>query len=366
MMASPAATIFQSDNNSGYSTLQLDAINGNLNVAQEISLDCRNTTNANLENLDGSNTLSGNLDVQVGGANLYFQSDSGTLNLAGSVQYVGTLTGSRTYNFTGAGNHLVSGVITSGVNANAPISVAMSGAGTLTLAAANTYGATTAVSSGTLLVSGSINSSNGVTVTGGVLGGTGVINDNVTIQSGGTLFPGPGGSALGILTLNSNLTLAGTVSVNVSKAARAADAVTGVQSLTYGGTLSVTNLAGTLVLGDQFKLFSAASASGDFTSIAGSPGAGLAYSFDAASGVLSVVTGIASNPTNLTVHVTGNTLAISWPADHLGWILQSQTNTLGAGLGTNWVDITGSSAVTSNNVIITPANPTVFFRLRHP
>jgi hypothetical protein len=136
----------------------------------------------------------------------------------------------------------------------------------------------------------------------------------------------------------------------------------------YGGTLAVTNLAGTLVKNQQFTLFSAGSFTGNFTSIVGSAGTGLAYSFNPTNGVLSVVTGstIASNPTNITATVNGNTLALTWPGDHLGWILQSQTNSLTAGLGTNWVDVAGSAAATNNNITINPASPSVFFRLRHP
>ena len=75
---------------------------------------------------------------------------------------------------------------------------------------------------------------------------------------------------------------------------------------------------------------------------------------------------IATNPTNITVSVSGNTLTLSWPADHLGWILQSQTNSLSTGLGTNWVDVAGSAAVTSTNIIMNPALPTVFYRQRSP
>jgi len=75
---------------------------------------------------------------------------------------------------------------------------------------------------------------------------------------------------------------------------------------------------------------------------------------------------IASNPTNITFSVTGSTMALSWPADHLGWILQQQTNSLSVGLGTNWVDVAGSAAVTSTNISINPAARTAFYRLRHP
>ncbi len=74
----------------------------------------------------------------------------------------------------------------------------------------------------------------------------------------------------------------------------------------------------------------------------------------------------ANNPTNITVSVSGQTLSLSWPADHLGWILQVQTNNLITGLGTNWVDVPGSGSSTSAVITINPTNPSVFYRLRHP
>jgi autotransporter-associated beta strand protein len=75
---------------------------------------------------------------------------------------------------------------------------------------------------------------------------------------------------------------------------------------------------------------------------------------------------IATNPTNITFSVSGNTLSLSWPSDHLGWILQQQTNSLSVGLGTNWIDVPGSSSITSTNITVNSALPTVFYRLRQP
>ena len=84
-------------------------------------------------------------------------------------------------------------------------------------------------------------------------------------------------------------------------------------------------------------------------------------------GSLLVASTIASNPTNISFTVTGGTtLTLSWPTDHLGWILQQQTNSLSVGLGTNWVDVAGSSSVTSTNLTISHVVPTAFYRLRHP
>ena len=133
-----------------------------------------------------------------------------------------------------------------------------------------------------------------------------------------------------------------------------------------GGTLVVTNLAGTLTAGDQFTLFSAVNPTNNFSSISGTPGANLAWSFNPTNGILSVVSTMATNPTNITAVVSGSTLTLSWPADHLGWILQSQTNSLNTGLTTNWVDVAGSAASTTNIITMDPTEPTVFFQLRLP
>lgn len=81
---------------------------------------------------------------------------------------------------------------------------------------------------------------------------------------------------------------------------------------------------------------------------------------------LVIVPGTSNNPTNITVSVSGNQLTLAWPADHLGWVLQTQTNDLSAGLSGNWVDVPGSEASTSAVITIEAANPSVFFRLRSP
>jgi 4-phytase/acid phosphatase len=69
----------------------------------------------------------------------------------------------------------------------------------------------------------------------------------------------------------------------------------------------------------------------------------------------------ADNPTNITASVNSNTLTIAWPDDHLGWILQAQTNGLSTG---QWFDLPGSDAVNAVVIPINPANTSVFYRLR--
>ncbi len=67
------------------------------------------------------------------------------------------------------------------------------------------------------------------------------------------------------------------------------------------------------------------------------------------------------NPTNITASVSSNALTISWPADHVGWTLQAQTNGLNSG---QWFDLPGSDVVNAVVTTIDPANPSVFYRLR--
>lgn len=68
-------------------------------------------------------------------------------------------------------------------------------------------------------------------------------------------------------------------------------------------------------------------------------------------------------PTNIVFSVTGNQLTLSWPADHTGWTLQAQTNSLSVGLSSNWVNVGGSASSDHIAVPINPANGSVFYRL---
>ena len=72
-----------------------------------------------------------------------------------------------------------------------------------------------------------------------------------------------------------------------------------------------------------------------------------------------------TSPTNIVASVSGNQLTLSWPADHTGWILQTQTNSASVGLGANWFNVPGSTATNRMTFTIVRANPTVFFRLKY-
>ena len=74
---------------------------------------------------------------------------------------------------------------------------------------------------------------------------------------------------------------------------------------------------------------------------------------------------VSLSPPQLVSGVSGGQIQISWPADHLGWTLQVQTNDLSAGLGTNWISIPDSATNTQFAAPLAPENPTVFYRLIH-
>ena len=81
---------------------------------------------------------------------------------------------------------------------------------------------------------------------------------------------------------------------------------------------------------------------------------------------LVTVTNLTSSPLLAWTWSNGSNLVLSWPADHRGWLLQVQTNSLGAGLGTNWVTVPGSASVVAATNPVDPANGSVLYRLAYP
>ncbi len=239
----------------------------------------------------------------------------------------------------------------------------LTGMGIVALVGTNTSSGLTTVSNGQFLVDGVV--ANAVTVIGGALGGTGIIGGPVQVNAGSTLSPGNG---IGVLAISNTLALApGSITaVDINKSAGGNDEVIGLTSVTYGGTLSINNQGAAFAAGDAFKLFDARGYSGAFGRIIPiTPGVGLAWD----TGTLAIdgtlrVTG--TNSPNITASLAGSQLAVSWPANNIGWNLQIQTNGPGVGLTTNWVTVTGSWVTNLMMSQINPAMGSVFFRLVAP
>ncbi|HXB60008.1 MAG TPA: hypothetical protein VNU95_10605, partial [Candidatus Acidoferrales bacterium] len=71
--------------------------------------------------------------------------------------------------------------------------------------------------------------------------------------------------------------------------------------------------------------------------------------------------GVNTTSTNIVTSFSGGQLTLSWPADHTGWTLQSETN-LNTG---TWQDVAGSATTNEVNITVSPAKPTVFYRLKY-
>jgi hypothetical protein len=184
--------------------------------------------------------------------------------------------------------------------------------------------------------------------------------------SGTNLFVGGGFTTAGT-NVSSYLAQFNTGTVTVNPAAAAVVLDTNSLSQTYDGTAksvivttSPTNLAVNVTYNGSAN---APTNVGSYTVVAliADPN----YT-GGATNTLVIKSAIATNPTNIVTSVSGTTLTLSWPADHMGWWLQSQTNNLSVGLWTNWVDMPGSDATNSLSYTIDPSQPAVFYRLRLP
>jgi polygalacturonase len=71
-------------------------------------------------------------------------------------------------------------------------------------------------------------------------------------------------------------------------------------------------------------------------------------------------------PVNLGFQESGGQLQLTWPADHIGWSLEIQTNQTSVGLSTNWVVVPGSVSVNQIFLPVSATNGCVFLRLAYP
>ena len=228
-------------------------------------------------------------------------------------------------------------------------SITKVGTGAWTLTGSNYFTGTTTVSAGTLFVNGDNHSAGGAVSVGaaGTLGGTGVIGGATTVS--GKLSPGS--NSIGTLTFSNNVTLAAgsTAFIEINRTAGTRDFVNASGTLTYGGTLLVTNLAGTLANGDSFRIFNGAAYAGTFaTKVLPALNAGLAWDTTAltTSGTISVVisNGAATGPKTLVWNGDGAANA---------WDINGTANWLDAGNAANYFtngDFVNFNDIGSNNM----------------
>ncbi|HEV2455044.1 MAG TPA: autotransporter-associated beta strand repeat-containing protein, partial [Verrucomicrobiae bacterium] len=246
-VADVASPIAISDTGSSASALQLSNATATITVSQNISVAGRSTNAPAIENVLGENSLGGTLTLASGGPVYELQSDTGMLSLNGMITAANSLSGSCTITFQGAGNFSVAGPIQNG--SFATVGLAKTGSGTLTLSGTNPFSGAT-------------------TISGGTLTGNASVGGSVTVASRGAIAPGES-NIIGTFAAGGNLTLANgsTTFMRLDKATESNDRLQAAGTITYNGVLILTNLAGTLVSGDSFKLFNASSYAGGFSSL---------------------------------------------------------------------------------------------------
>jgi len=291
------------------------------------------------ENGEPSVNISAGAVVSIGAGFVGGVATLGNLNGGGAIDAAfSTTVGIRTFQVNQAVDGVFSGPIVES-SAGRLLALIKTGPAALTLSGTNAYTGGTVVSNGTLIVNGLMISNSMVTVNpGAAFGGTGSLAGIVS-YSGGSSATNLVGAPLTLETLD----LAGNATMRV-----------GATAPVSAGSYPLINYT-TQTGGGAFTSFTVGGAG-----LAPGASASLVNSNNAI--LLNVVGGSGPTPTNLTFSVTGGQLVLNWPAGE-GWELQAQTNARSIGLGTNWVTIGGAVPPLTN--AISPATPTVFYRLKY-
>jgi len=269
---------------------------------------------------------------------------------------------------TSTGNQITGGISdNAGGTAYNKAAILKSNSGKWTLSGSNTYSGNTTISAGTLALSGNASIANTPTI---------VVGDGATFDVSGLTTP---------FVLGSSQVLSNSASAAVFKGNVLAGS--GTLSLTYsGGTPALVVTNGTLTLSSNmvFRINNkgAALAAGTYQLISAGNNGAVAGSVPGVTvggaGVAKNATGVSLkiannelyllvvnlNPTNLAVSVSSNALRLAWPADHLGWTLQ--TNCVGLTATNQWFPYPGSASATSETIHLNPSQANVFYRLTYP
>ncbi len=357
-----------------------------------------NFNNGTIENYEPTNSQSDGLGVAVGGSSsqqnldLSGQAGGGATNSSLTLNIILAATGAHNfyaesgYTITEESSVLISG--SGGLTANGP--------GLVTLLGTNTYTGNTTVSAGTLELAqpylswrSSVSVSNGAAlqldfavtnqVAALVINGVSQAPDVYNSTTTPTYITGAGSLLVAPLSTNAYLTSlalnpADSLTPNFATNLLGYYATNGYET---SPTLTVTNgnpaASNVLILnGLTFQVLSSGVPSRTLTLGAGATNV-LQVLVTAQDGVTTKLytvdvtqLTVSTNAFAITNSVSGGNLILSWPANHLGWRLEVQTNSAGAGLGTNWFTWPNSTNETSVSIPLNPANPSVFLRMIYP
>ncbi len=328
----------------------------------------------------GTGNQSSTYGGTISGTNNIFKTGTGTLTLIGTTN---AFTSSLDVN---------SGTITTNYFATNGLSYTGATAvtnGTLAIVApANLNGPnflsfTLAGNSAVLDLSSQGSSPDGVTLvtnstlqlgSGQTLTGLGTLKGSVVAGAGSTVSAAlaantNGVPSTGALNITGSIELGGAVNININatNTPNSGEIVASAITVDPTATLTVTNLGPEA--GATFHLFNHAVSFTTPVTLPPTTGTNTWINNLAVDGSITLnapaLVTVNTNPTNVVFGVSNGSLTLSWPADHIGWRLLSQTNPIGTGITTNWVPVGGSQ---STDVITGPLNPSnnVFFRMTFP
>lgn len=188
--------------------------------------------------------------------------------------------------------------------------------------------------------------------------GSGTAGTNIVVNDGGTIAPGTT-NTIGVIRVIHDLTLnsGSTTFVKLNATSGSADTFTNINTISYNGTLLLTNISGTLAHGQSFKVFSASSYSGEFAAVSpASPGDGLRWDTSELNvdGVLRVFSTNTPPPMFTTVSSASGNLVVSAsggiPFDPCYLFASTNLTTPLSDwscVSTNFFNVTGTTTVTN-------------------
>jgi len=202
--------------------------------------------------------------------------------------------------------------------------------------------------------------------TNSLVNGLSLFNAQASVKNTNALDGASLALSASTLTVSNNLKLKASDQINFTVGTSAATVVVR-SNLVLSGTINV--FAGSGFTNGNYTIFSYGNGLNWASPILGTTPAGnYSYSFDTNTPGqvrLSVQPAVSMAPVSLAVLNAANQLNLSWPADHIGWHLQIQTNSAG-GLGTNWQELEGSDLTNQFLLPIDASQRSVFLRLSSP
>ncbi|MGH7952025.1 MAG: beta strand repeat-containing protein [Limisphaerales bacterium] len=221
-----------------------------------------------------------------------------------------------------------------------------------------------ALSSSTLNINGGVARLGAVSLTGSVTAGTlNVNNADVTVSN--ITYTSSGAATLSLNNATLNIDMPGFGNPVAAPVAASAFSASGTVNLGLNGTgftvgqfplISYTGSIG----GDGFSALNLASLPTDVSGYLSNDTANASVDLV----ITAAPPAINPNPTNILINVSGNQLTLSWPSDHIGWLLQS--NSVGLINTDAWFTVSGSAGTNHLNLTVDAAKTNVFYRLLKP